>query len=79
MISECFFHFSTLKYALFKFNPHKSPYEVNIIIIPVLQMRKLSLKETTWPIQGYIANNWLSHDLNLMCLISETIFLATTL
>lgn len=69
----------TLNICSFQFNPHKPPYGGNTIIIPILQMRKLNLTETPWPTQGYIANIWLSQDLNVMCLTSDTIFLAPML
>lgn len=35
------------------------------LLLSSLYKWKNSLRETTWPTQGYIANNWLSQDLTL--------------
>lgn len=43
-------------YICHRLNPHKSLG--GNVIIPVLQIRKLKLREIKWHVQGYIASKW---------------------
>lgn len=48
---------SVLNWVIKSFNPCKKP-----IIIPILQMNKLSLREFKEAVQGHTARKWRSQD-----------------